>query len=121
MATQEASLYKNGVQLELPVHRRVLDFLNEAIRPQDLMYEKLPPPNPEMDHTHEHDEPAGNPARRLAPVGRRKILDPDIAEEIIEFRDREFPLGFRNVRQLLGLRGFDLEHLDTLRIHFSNS
>jgi len=28
-------------------------------------------------------------------VDRRRILDPDIATEIFESRDREFPLGFR--------------------------
>ena len=48
MATEDKSPHKvNRVQLELAVHRRVLNFLNEGIRPQDLMYEKLPPPNPE--------------------------------------------------------------------------
>ena len=33
---------------------------------------------------------------------------PDIAKEIIEFRDREFPLGFRNVKELLELEVFSL-------------
>ena len=96
MATQETSSGKNReettVQLELAIHRRVLNFLNEAIQPQDLVYEKLPPPNPEMDHVHED-----NPVEQA--LERRKILDPDIAKEIIEFRDREFPLGFRNLKE----------------------
>jgi hypothetical protein len=110
----------NGVQLELAVHRRVLNFLNEAILPQDLIYEKPPPPNPEMDATHEHDDLSGDRSTGQV-LARRKILDQDVADEIIEFRDREYPLGFRNIRELLGLKGFNLEHLDVMRHHFSQS
>ena len=118
MAFQEASYHKNRgegmVRLDLATHRRVLDFLNEAIQPQDLIFEKRPPPNPEMDHAHEDN-------REEQALDRRRILDPDIAREIIEFRDREFPLGFRNVRELLELEAFTLEHLDILQHAFSNS
>jgi Galactose oxidase-like, Early set domain len=121
MATEDKSPDKvNRVQLDLAVHRRVLNFLNEGIRPQDLMYEKLRPPNPEMDPAHEEHDTAGEHAGARV-LARRKILDQDIAEEIIEFRDREFPLGFRNVRELFVLKGFDLDHLDVLRHNFSNS
>ena len=102
------------VLLDLATHRRVLDFLNEAIQPRDLMFEKLPPPNPEMDHAHEDN-------REGQALGRRRILDQDIAKQIIEFRDREFPLGFRNVRELLELEAFTLEHLDILQHAFSSS
>src|SRR2546421_299191 len=118
MAFQEASSHKNRgegmVRLDLATHRRVLDFLNEAIQPQDLMFEKLPPPNPEMDHVHEEN-------REEQALGRRRILDPDVAREIIEFRDREFPLGFRNVRELLELEAFTPGHLDILQHAFSSS
>jgi hypothetical protein len=78
------------------------------------VYEKLPPPNPEMDHAHEDD-------REAQALDRRRILDPDIAKEIIEFRGREFPFGFRNVKELQQLKAFNLQHLDTLRHAFSNS
>jgi hypothetical protein len=121
MALQDAPSQKNqgeaAVQLDLALHRRVLNFLNEAIQPQDLMFEKLPPPNPEMDHDHEVHE--DHEERRA--VDRRRILGPDIAKEIIEFRDREFPLGFRNVKELLELEAFTREHLETLQQAFSNS
>jgi hypothetical protein len=121
MALQDAPSQKHqgeaAVQLDLALHRRVLNFLNEAIQPQDLMFEKLPPPNPEMDHTHEDHEDHREPQA----VDRRSILGPDIAKEIIEFRDREFPLGFRNVKELLELEAFTREHLETLRQAFSNS
>ncbi len=81
------------------------------------MFEKLPPPNPEMDHDHEDHEDR----RERRAADRRRILGPDIAKEIIEFRDREFPLGFRNVKELLKLEAFTLEHLETLQQAFSNS
>ena len=100
--------------LDVATHRRILNFLNEAIQAQDLVYERLLLPNPEM-HPIDEDEPDG-----LVP-NRRRILDPDIAEEIIEFRDREFPLGFRNVKELTALEVFDLRHLDILRRYFSNA
>jgi hypothetical protein len=105
------------VRLDLAVHRRILDFINEAIEPQDLMYEKPAPPNPEADHEHEVHEDLP-PAQT---EGRRKILERDIAEEITAFRDREFPFGFRNVNELLQLKAFDLRHLDVLKHHFGNS
>lgn len=37
--------------VELDVHRRIVTFVNEAIQPQDLVHEKLPLPNPEIDPT----------------------------------------------------------------------
>jgi hypothetical protein len=103
-----------AAELDVAAHRRILAFLNEAVRPQELVYEKLPPPNPEIDSA-----PGGarkNPVRR-----HRKILEPDVAEKVIAFRDREFPLGFRNVKELLELDVFDLGHLDVLHQFFSNS
>jgi hypothetical protein len=117
MPTQEASSRDNqgkaAAHLELAVHRRVLNFLNEAIQPRDLVYEKLPPPNPEIDHHEGNAEPHA--------TKHRTILDPDIAQEIIGFRDREFPLGFRNVKELLELQAFNRQHLDALRHYFSYS
>jgi hypothetical protein len=108
------------IQLDPALHRRVLSFLNEAIQPQDLMFEKLAPPNPEMDHPHEdHDDHEDQRERRAAV--RRRILDRAIAEEIIEFRDREFPLGFRTVKELWELEAFTRAHLEILQQAFSNS
>jgi len=102
------------VQLDPAVHRRILDFVNGAVQRDDLVYEKLPPPTPEVDHRM-HD---GGPDEQT-PL-RRKILDPDVATDVIDFRDREFPLGFRHVKELLLLEGFDLGNLEVLQHHFSN-
>ncbi len=117
MATKKTSSVKSRkaktVQLEVAIHRRILNFLNEAIQPQDLVYEKLTPPNPEIDPMHE-DHPV-----ELMPE-RRKILDPEIATEIINFRDQEFPFGFRNVTEVLKLKAFNRRYLDILLYNFSN-
>ena len=74
----------------------------------------LPPPNPEMDHHDDHE-----PAERTA--ARRKVLDEDTARAVFEFRDRAFPLGFRNVDELLGVEAFKVGHLDILKSLFSNA
>lgn len=80
-------------------------------QPGRLVYETPPPPNPGIDHHQKaHD--------KIPKPNRRAILDPDTAKEIIEFRDREFPLGFRNVKELLELQAFAPAHLDILQRHF---
>ena len=117
MATQETSSQKNQeaktVKLEAAVHRRVLNFLNEAIQPEDLVYEKVPLPNPEVDPIHED-----NPEELK--LKRKKILDFEVAKEVVEFRDQEYPLGFRNLKEVLKLKVFDRLHLDVLLHHFSS-
>jgi Domain of unknown function (DUF1929)./Glyoxal oxidase N-terminus. len=117
MATQETSSQKNReaktFKLDIAVHRRILNFLNEAIQPEDLVYEKVPLPNPEVDPIHED-----NPEELK--LKRKKILDFEVAKEVIEFRDQEYPLGFRNLKEVLDLKVFDRRHLDVLLHHFSN-
>ena len=121
MLSDDPSTVDAGGPVDLAVHRRILAWLNDATRPDDLVYEKLPTPNPEMPHDgageHEH-EPAPPPAK--AP-SRRRILDEGISERIIEFRDREFPLGFRHVKDLKPLEDFAARHLDTLLDWFSST
>jgi hypothetical protein len=104
-------------QLDPAVHRRILHFLNDAVQPDDLVHEKLPLPNPEFhpDRDDHEERPEAEP------VPRRMILDLDIATQVVAFRDREFPLGFRHVRELQTLKDFTHHHLDTLERHFSNS
>ena len=99
----------DSIQLKPSIHRRILTFLNEATRPQDLIYEKI----------YTHDE--GNPIHEDNPeelnIRPRKILDHGIAEKILEFRDKEYPFGFRNLRDLIALDVFDRRHLDILLSH----
>jgi len=101
------------LKLKASIHRRILNFINQATRPQDLMFKKIIT----------HDE--GNPLHEDNPeeleLKREKILDFEMAKEIIEFRDREYPFGFRNLKELIDIKRFDRKHLDILFAHFSNS
>lgn len=46
------------LELEPAIHRKILNFLNEAVQSQDLAYAKLPLPNPEIEPIHvDHMEP----------------------------------------------------------------
>ena len=104
---------KKVVDLKPAVHRRILNFLNEAVQPEELVYEKMMTVLDEGDPIHED-----NPEEMK--MKRKKILDHDIAREIIEFRDREYPLGLRHLRELLDLKRLDRRHLDRLFHHFSD-
>lgn len=116
MDTQQASSWKNSkaktLKLELAIHRRILRFLNEAIEPEDLMYEKV------AHHVHE-GVPGEDDAEEERTIKPRKILDHHIAKEILEFRDQEHPLGFQHIRDVLKTTLFDRSHLDILHHHFS--
>jgi len=105
---------ENGKHQELKLkvsnHRRILNFLNEATRPEDLMYEKMNMSHGEGMHIQEHN----------FEQHKKKLLEFDIAAEIIKLRDREYPLGFRNLKELIELRAFDPKHLDILFHHFSD-
>ncbi|MGQ0443883.1 MAG: hypothetical protein ACT4O2_01835, partial [Beijerinckiaceae bacterium] len=115
MAIQEASFQKNReakpFKLDIAVHRRILNYLNEAIQPEELVYEKVSPPNPEVDPIHE-DYPE---ERKLK---RKKILDFEVAKALIEFRDQEYPLGFRNLKEVTV---FDRRLLDVLLHYFGHT
>ena len=91
---------KNGKQadgdLDPATHRRILNFLNSATRPEDLVHEKVTVLG-EGNHLHE-DNPAGGEHEP------RTVLDLGTAKKIIDFRDHEFPLGFRNMHELATLR-----------------
>lgn len=117
MATQETTPQKDRetkeIKIEVAIHRRILNFLNEAIQPEDLVYEKVPLPNPEVDPIHED-----NPEELK--LKRKKILDFQVAKEVIEFRDHKYPLGFRNLKEALDIKAFSRLHLDVLLHHFSN-
>lgn len=98
-----------ATHLKPSVHRRILNFLNDATHPRDLMYQKV----------FGHDE--GNPIHEDNPeelnIKPGKILGYEISKEILEFRDNEYPLGFRNVKDLIELKRFNHRHLDILLFH----
>lgn len=101
------------LKLDPAVHRRVLNFLNDAVQPEDLMYEKVGHHDAEANLVHE-DNP------QAARLKRERIVDYELAKDIIEFRDNEHPLGFRNFKDLSGLTRFDLSRFDNFFHRFSN-
>jgi hypothetical protein len=122
-----AAQNKNS-KLDVKVHRRILDFLNAAHRPEDLM---TPPPNEimlidervmeldeglhhdEVPHSHEHTEPEG---KRKIDV----VLDRELAKRVLRARDDYNPLhGFRHISQLEKIPGFNRAVLDRLIKLFS--
>jgi hypothetical protein len=101
------------LKLEPSIHRRILSFLNEAIYPEDVAYEKAAITYGKGHLIDKHKPEEMNPKRE-------KILDIEIAKEIIEFRDREYPLGFRNINELFTVSGLPRNILEILFEHFSH-
>lgn len=93
-------------------HKLILKYLNDAVRAEDLMYGM---PNrvhmhPTDDHPEHHDH------HKPHPMFERKM-----AESIIEFRDRKYPLGFRHWEELLEIKDFHRKLLAHLVVFFSNA
>src|SRR5213592_2485014 len=114
--------------LDVNVHRRILEFLNAARRPEDLM---VPPPSEvllvdarvmeadEILHRDEIRESHGHPG----PKAKRKtevLLDRALAKRVLAARDDYNPLhGFRHIKQLQQTAGFNKAVLDKLIWLFS--
>lgn len=94
-------------------HRRILTFLNEAVAPEDLMFERSMIVHTEGGLAHQ-----GNPVHEDNPeamtMKRKPLVSPETAKRIFELREKEFPLGFRNIKDLTASRNFDLRHLGDL-------
>ena len=116
--TTESVEQRTGAQtteevLDAPRHRRILSFINGAVRPEDLMFEKVFVGG-EGDL---HEDGDGQGPR--AP--REKLLDPEIARRVVELRDREFPLGFRHIREAQNAGVLDRGALEFLFHFFSRA
>lgn len=98
------------VDLSPEVHRRVLQFLNEATRPEDLVHAKVAAVG---EGTHVHED---NPEAAMSEPAT--ILDLTSARKLLEFRDLEYPLGFRNLKELLPVQ-LDSKILEILLHYFS--
>jgi len=94
-------------------HRRLLTFLNQAVSPEDLMYEKSMIVHTEGGLAHQ-----GNPVHEdnpdEMPMKRKKIMSHETAKQILDLRETEFPLGFRNIKELNVAKAFDMKHLSDL-------
>ncbi len=111
--TRQLKLEPRQLKLEPRYHRRILSFLNVANYPEDLTYEKMTITQGEGSSIHNDNLKEMNPKRK-------KILDIETAEEILEFRDREYPLGFRNLNELFTVRRFHRNILEILLKYFSH-
>jgi hypothetical protein len=103
----------HDLKLKASIHRRILNFLNEATRPDDLMFEKV--------ITHDEGNPIHEDNFEDQLLNRKKILDYEISKEIIEFRNREYPFGFRHLKEVMDIKRFDRRHLDILFAHLADS
>lgn len=100
-------------QMQPAQHRLLLQTLNEAVRPQELMFGKPVTAHIHPRHVHpEHHDHRREPDPRIE---RR------LAEKILEFRDSRYPLGFRHWQELLEIEAFIPEFLDDLVASFSPS
>jgi hypothetical protein len=93
------------------VHRLILNFLNDAIRPEDLMFGR--PVSVHMHPTEVH------PEHHDRDHHHKEIIKSEIAKNILEFRELKYPLGYRHWEELLGVKGFRPEFLDDLVFLFS--
>jgi len=106
---QREVVTRDEAALDTATHRRILDFINAAVQPEDLMFEKVAVVGEGDGHG---DEPEPRPQRKT-------LLDSDVARKIIEFRDREYPLGLRNIKELTNAGILDTTPFDFLLHYFS--
>ncbi len=101
-------------------HRRILNFLNQAVSPEDLMFERIMAVHTEGGLLHQ-----GNPLHEDNPdamgMRRKPIVSHETAKQILEFREREFPLGFRNVKELTAARIIDIARFHDIFFFLSDS
>ena len=96
-------------ELEFGMHKQILNYLNDAVRIDDLMFGRPVSVHTHGDETHpEHED--GH---------REEIVDSETAKSIMELRVGRFPLGFRHIDELRELVRFDDRVLDRLVRGFS--
>ena len=82
-----------------PAHqRRLLNFLNQAASPHDLM--QTPPRQMSADQM--ADMEPGDTSMQM------KLMDAKSARAIFDLREREFPMGFTHANQLIRLANLNL-------------
>jgi hypothetical protein len=97
--------------LDAATHRRILNFINAAVEPEDLTVERVAvvgEGGAEENEGEAHRQP-------------RRLLEADAARKIIEFRDREFPLGLRNLNEIKSAGVLDTSALNPLLHYFSRT
>lgn len=93
-------------ELDPRVHRRLLEFINDAGRPEDLAAEPRNEFEGIIDPEHRRNRPFQHELTVEERRARRKsFLEPEIAEAIIRHRDLRYPRGFGAVHELEALLG----------------
>lgn len=81
-------------------HRRILNFLNNAVSTEELIFGRNTTVHAEGGMGHQ-----GNPLHEDNPdmkkMERKRYMTLETARRILDFREKEFPLGFRNISELL--------------------
>lgn len=105
---------QSKLKISPAIHKRLLNFLNEAVHTQDLMYEKT-------RTAHEEDAPVHEDNPEELRMRRKKILPFEVAKDTLDFRDAEYPLGFRHIREFLDIKIVDNRIIEGLFFHFSDA
>lgn len=88
------------------VHRRILRTINKAVRPEDLLAQEPQIPHAEVagfvlgqlaedDHGPDIIDKKAENARR-----KKRQAQLEFAEDILRYRDENYPLGFRHISEL---------------------
>jgi len=96
MKEQESKIKK----LSPAHHKRILNFINNAGSPLDLVNVPVLPMSADQMADMEPGE-----AGMQKPM---KLLDAKSAQAVFELREREFPLGFTNVSQLISIANINI-------------
>lgn len=116
----------NSLIAETSVHRRILRTINKAVRPEDLLA-----PEPAIPHvefagfvlgTPADDDHGPEPIDKKAEEKRKKERAAQLkfAAEILKFRDKNYPLGFRHVAELDAGKLLDLKNFPALFFHLTH-
>jgi len=85
------------LQRDAHVHRRVLNFLNSATRPKDLIY----PPRPVRRRHHGQVQ---EDVRTDYDLKSDPILDADLSKAIFDRRESFAPFGYRHIQELFEIK-----------------
>jgi hypothetical protein len=97
-----------SIKIAPRVHRRILEFLNSAVRPRDLMY--IPQPVSHGQGRHRPDRPEA--------VEQQRIFDEALAKTVFDKREASGAYGFHDLHQLLEIEAITSDHIHLFDKHF---
>jgi hypothetical protein len=110
-ATAHLQVEQRDPRKNAAMQRRVLQFVNQAMSPEDLMFFK-----PMMVHTEGGLVHQGNPMHEDNPAAmqaeRKPLMTLDTAKRVLAEREKNFPLGFQHINQVF--RAIDISRFHHL-------